>query len=445
MKVGRNELCPCGSGKKYKKCCMEKDLIDETLSQHDVDNEQMLFPEAADSSTDQIDEFCDDFEAKNYEDKVACVIDAIDNLIFIDDMAFDMLDILYQESCKHNDRFRFNELLQMLKKKDPFTYKKDKAFYLSWSIINLLVEKKYDQIPEFTKELARMAGENIDEFFGIIDALSYHNQLAMVIDALPIARRKIHNNAEIVSSAIKEFNIIATTNIIFSFFEKDLAVDAHDPALLKKLNLYIELDVNMLEEYLIYITNKSNRKWATNDFPYTRISRASQYDYYQKKKKRKKSLFEENIAYFCAAFLGYLRHSENIPYGKAYLGSNEIMEYLIIRVSGDYEFNVGLHKKRFIESAFMLLPEEESLTIYLGIILSFFNCQYYRAAAMLEMLPYWLKFMKCNDLLTESEEAVCKKELQIIFKEAYKLFENYNQDPTIFDNIKKINPPSFVC
>lgn len=25
--LGRNELCPCGSGKKYKKCCMNKDLI----------------------------------------------------------------------------------------------------------------------------------------------------------------------------------------------------------------------------------------------------------------------------------------------------------------------------------------------------------------------------------------------------------------------------------
>ncbi len=24
-KVGRNKLCPCGSGKKYKKCCMAKD------------------------------------------------------------------------------------------------------------------------------------------------------------------------------------------------------------------------------------------------------------------------------------------------------------------------------------------------------------------------------------------------------------------------------------
>lgn len=24
-KVGRNDLCPCGSGKKYKKCCLDKE------------------------------------------------------------------------------------------------------------------------------------------------------------------------------------------------------------------------------------------------------------------------------------------------------------------------------------------------------------------------------------------------------------------------------------
>ncbi len=28
MKIGRNELCPCGSGKKYKKCCLDMDNIE---------------------------------------------------------------------------------------------------------------------------------------------------------------------------------------------------------------------------------------------------------------------------------------------------------------------------------------------------------------------------------------------------------------------------------
>ncbi|HLE85676.1 MAG TPA: SEC-C metal-binding domain-containing protein [Thermoanaerobaculia bacterium] len=25
MKIGRNDPCPCGSGKKYKRCCLERD------------------------------------------------------------------------------------------------------------------------------------------------------------------------------------------------------------------------------------------------------------------------------------------------------------------------------------------------------------------------------------------------------------------------------------
>ena len=30
--VGRNSLCPCGSGKKYKKCCLSKDENTEMAS-----------------------------------------------------------------------------------------------------------------------------------------------------------------------------------------------------------------------------------------------------------------------------------------------------------------------------------------------------------------------------------------------------------------------------
>ena len=28
-KVGRNQPCPCGSGRKYKRCCWEKDRVTE--------------------------------------------------------------------------------------------------------------------------------------------------------------------------------------------------------------------------------------------------------------------------------------------------------------------------------------------------------------------------------------------------------------------------------
>ena len=31
MKVGRNDRCPCGSGKKYKKCCLQKEAQSEQI------------------------------------------------------------------------------------------------------------------------------------------------------------------------------------------------------------------------------------------------------------------------------------------------------------------------------------------------------------------------------------------------------------------------------
>jgi methionyl aminopeptidase len=40
MKIGRNDLCPCGSGKKYKKCCMHKqqvgNLKDNYFKKHNI-------------------------------------------------------------------------------------------------------------------------------------------------------------------------------------------------------------------------------------------------------------------------------------------------------------------------------------------------------------------------------------------------------------------------
>lgn len=37
-KVGRNELCPCGSGKKYKRCCLEKEEAGSVAAQPDAES-----------------------------------------------------------------------------------------------------------------------------------------------------------------------------------------------------------------------------------------------------------------------------------------------------------------------------------------------------------------------------------------------------------------------
>lgn len=36
MKIGRNDLCPCGSGKKYKRCCMDNFAKQQTEMLDDI-------------------------------------------------------------------------------------------------------------------------------------------------------------------------------------------------------------------------------------------------------------------------------------------------------------------------------------------------------------------------------------------------------------------------
>ena len=35
-KIGRNDPCPCGSGKKYKKCCLNRQYVDVKTLMRDV-------------------------------------------------------------------------------------------------------------------------------------------------------------------------------------------------------------------------------------------------------------------------------------------------------------------------------------------------------------------------------------------------------------------------
>lgn len=40
MKIGRNDACPCGSGRKYKRCCANAPSVDQVSLQHNAQKEQ---------------------------------------------------------------------------------------------------------------------------------------------------------------------------------------------------------------------------------------------------------------------------------------------------------------------------------------------------------------------------------------------------------------------
>ena len=65
--VGRNDPCPCGSGKKYKKCCQAKEPVvrDNAAAQHPPQNAAPPGPMMLDALSNKV---LDEIQAKRYDE-----------------------------------------------------------------------------------------------------------------------------------------------------------------------------------------------------------------------------------------------------------------------------------------------------------------------------------------------------------------------------------------
>ena len=69
MKIGRNDLCPCGSGKKYKRCC----YLQINSLHTELGNKES-------NIVDYVNSFEDDFDLMEDFDNQALFLEAINNL-----------------------------------------------------------------------------------------------------------------------------------------------------------------------------------------------------------------------------------------------------------------------------------------------------------------------------------------------------------------------------
>jgi uncharacterized protein YecA (UPF0149 family) len=69
MIAGRNDPCPCGSGKKYKKCCLEKDQKERQQAYKAMIEEKENEWEYEDNEYDGLDHYSDDDEDEYFENE----------------------------------------------------------------------------------------------------------------------------------------------------------------------------------------------------------------------------------------------------------------------------------------------------------------------------------------------------------------------------------------
>ena len=186
MKAGRNDPCPCGSGKKYKKCCLANDreassrqtAVTAPLPSHvDLPRSDPVLtqphpkpvgptasarapqtpshPLPLDPVTERGERCWREFESANDEGRIAVFKKTLEDAeVMTDDLAFEMLSILRGDAMKSGARTRFAECVDALRERRPELFDKSAQYYLSWCLLDALAESRPDAVPSLARELA---------------------------------------------------------------------------------------------------------------------------------------------------------------------------------------------------------------------------------------------------------------------------------------------------
>ena len=452
MKIGRNDLCSCGSGKKYKKCCMEKEQEVERVRSKSHESAQRnddtsksgleapAIPEKKplDPHIKAINARFNEFKDLDYAGQIALFTQTLNEEVLMNhEMAFDMLNTLYEHSIKIDDHDHFDALVQALRQRLPEVYNHDAHRYLAWRINHALSGGRIDAIPALAREIAETAGRDIDIFNKTADQLAYHGQLSALVDAFNIAWPLVKVSCEIVPWGIDEFAKQAGAYAIFDALEQGVAAENAAAVLKSRIDVYYDVDPEKLIQYIAHVYGRSEKHWTPSDFDFLSQRHVDSMD---------DEL--QNLYWLSLEFLGYLRRTEGVSYTKGELARQQIRQYLLERHAGELEWrpspleaalHPGIKSKKKPHSALQnsgLCPDPETLDRYFGQLLNFVFPQRYKAAAMMELTPAWLRFLESRELIDRQQREKTLLDLRELTNELLKVWEGYFADPALRDGLK---------
>lgn len=486
MQLGRNHPCHCGSGRKYKNCCLQKDeevriarLQAERAEQEGAalatkavarnrdpgDRSQAEQfdsasapnpdkPAAQDPKVEALNARWEEFEKRNFDGQIALFLKTVEEPELMDDeMAFQMLNTLYQKTITPQQRDRYDELVEKLRKRLPKVYAKSAHYYLQNCITCAVLAGRFDRIPAMMNELAQRAGKDIDIFNSVVEQLAYYGQLPTLIEAMHLAWPKVNRSGEIVPWGIDEFVGKAVQNLVFDYVERHPAAVSGDAGLFERLKFYTQVETERIDKIIALLLGQANRQWMRGDFtlkPSKRRPRSRDDD---GNGIRIPKPIQQNLFDMSLDFQGRLRREANIPFVKSELGRQQIVKYFIRRLAGELEprqsmLDAALNRPKpktrppefYLQgdenSVNWLCPDRETLDHFLSGLFHFLGSQPYTAAMTFALIPAWLRFLETHQLISTSLREETMQTLHNLKVDLHKLLPKMSSDPALLTMLK---------
>lgn len=416
---GRNAPCPCGSGRKYKQCCLAADEARARAERAAPLPEPVAF---APSSTDGADEsvmaaapdngaetpdLWDRFQAAEYEEQIALFRRALRAGELDSELAFEMLGQIAAEAAARQEPEQVAALVREYATTAPELYAPDAGYYAGWLLDAALASGRLDEIPAILEPFARDPVEWADELFRIADQLMYHGVTAPLVRTLEAGWPRVQASGQEALTA--QYGELLGQLRLLAYLAEHPGARPDDPALWEVVSPYLEADPATFRENLAALLGTRGRAWQPRDFESAPRTEPR----------------ERRLWLLGWEWLGDVWRHHGVAPSRALLATETLLDYQTDQASRGKPKN----------AAALLVPAPRRLDRFLGRYLTELTWQPYRAGALLGLLPLYLDFLVRRRLVAASAAPRARAELASVASDLLRVLEHEHVDPALIRDI----------
>jgi hypothetical protein len=342
-------------------------------------------------------------------------------------MVFEITNELFAPAIASGEIIRYKQLLDQLEQVVPEAYTEELHYILDYRIRIALIEGDEAAIERYFYQFSPLAGDKLDLYYQIVNALTYHGKLAILHEGMRQARPFVAQAGDLVPWAYPEYTAkLGDLEILYLLDQNpDLQID--DPTLQRHLAEYeLTPDLVALATALDYRTGRRLPSWELTDFTFIKDDPAM-----------------GNAALLLTAFTYYAHTEGRFARTKVEMARQNLADYVIKRHEGELDPSDVAHgrAKRRKKSKGKttpqnpICPDAKTLDSYMAQLMGFMSFRFYEAFALYELVPTWLRFLTQYNLLTEEDRQQTLDDLRYLKAHLTTIADKQTSDPTVRENL----------
>lgn len=292
MSAGRNDPCPCGSGKKYKKCCLEKDraatpaavlpplpLLAPSPETGGAERRDAL---AAERKAQENARRAHEAEQRAYEaERQAFKAAGFDVQIAaferelqrgdapVDgESLYEMFEALQQTPKTPEQREALHRAIEQFEAKAPDVFAPDAGYYLSWQLGNALTSGDAERVKALSVKMGLVGEQFWMMFLLVCERLRWHERLDALLAARRAAWPAARQSTDIFGWALDDFAEQAIGDIAIDWLQRHPSAREIDDALRADVAFFRPVKDASLSLFVAHVGGWTATPWELAQFDF---------------------------------------------------------------------------------------------------------------------------------------------------------------------------------